>query len=74
VTKHRHHYFIREGDCSKVYSSAWCGVETVIVEAGEEEVANPGWDEPIAWTLKSTTCEDCLDAIGLGMLDETYYD
>ena len=72
MIKHRHHYFIREGDCSKVYSKAWCDEETVIVTNGFDKV--PLWDEPIAWTLESTTCEDCLDAIGLGMLDETYYD
>lgn len=72
MTKHRHQFFAREGDCTKVYSKAWCGVETVVVTNGFDKV--PLWDEPIAWTLKSTTCEDCLDAIGLGMLDETYYD
>lgn len=73
MIKHRHKYFLREGDCSQVYSKAWCDVETVIVSEGDDKVVLD-WEEPIAWTLKSTTCEDCLDAIGLGMLDETYYD
>ena len=72
MIKHRHKYFIREGDCSKVYSKAWCDVETVIVTEGHDKV--PGWDDPISWTLNSTTCEECKGAIGLGMLNDTYYD
>jgi hypothetical protein len=72
MIKHRHQFFGREGDCSRVFSVAWCGVESMVVVEGED--VNVGWDESIAWTLNSTTCEECKGAIGLGMLAGDYYD
>jgi hypothetical protein len=44
----------------------------MVVVEGED--VNVGWDESIAWTLNSTTCEECKGAIGLGMLAGDYYD
>lgn len=75
MIKHRHKYFHRKKFDTEVVSVAWCGAEQIIVESDEEEVvANPGWDNRIAWTLKSTTCEECKGAIGLGLLAGNYFD